>query len=351
MLTFFSKEVKMVRVRDVFAFSVLVCLIIMMLEPHPVEGAEGRFPLSKCTTITSPGSYLLTNDITQTVTPCIDIQSSKVTVDLGGHSITSTVGGVSINSSGFTDITIKNGIISNANTGISLSNTTNGGSFKILNMVITDPQGNGIYITGGTGCRVNNNCSRPLIRGVTIKSNGPSGANGIRLSEVTGAVIEENIIYRLDKGIWLTATYSSIIRRNSCEKNLSNGIYLSQSEDNIIFQNTTNNNNIRGIYILQSHGNVIMNNVSSQNANDGVLLYSSNKNFLDRNMLTGNKVGVYVTDSSMNNINWTTCAANTTYGILLDTLTSNNAYSYNRCFGSGIQDGGTGNLDAGGNLP
>jgi len=63
----------------------IVGAILSVPMAAPLHAAPSPF-ISSCTTITSPGAYVVTKDITATAADfvCIDIQSPGVTLVLGG---------------------------------------------------------------------------------------------------------------------------------------------------------------------------------------------------------------------------------------------------------------------------
>lgn len=74
-------------------------------------------PISKATTIETSGAYCLTQDIVGTIV----IAADNVTFDLNSHVIDGNQA-VALSATGVNNITIKNGAITNADLGISITN-------------------------------------------------------------------------------------------------------------------------------------------------------------------------------------------------------------------------------------
>ena len=90
---------------------------VTALGAGPALGAS----LSKCTTITKPGSYVLTRNLTA-VGNCFVVGADFVTIDLGGWAITGdgTGGGITDQGAGRRGIAVRNGAITGFEVGISV---------------------------------------------------------------------------------------------------------------------------------------------------------------------------------------------------------------------------------------
>jgi hypothetical protein len=74
-----------------FMKNLFALLSALMLSAALAHG--GSIPITTPTVITTSGSYLLANDITSTNGGfAIDIQANDVKLDLGGHTVTATIG-------------------------------------------------------------------------------------------------------------------------------------------------------------------------------------------------------------------------------------------------------------------
>ncbi len=121
--------------------------------------AAGPKKISKCKTITKPGSYVVTKNLKATAKTngnCITIDADFVTLDLGGFTLTGLEGvpgnGVWDNETLHTNITIRNGMITRFHNGVSLIRTVGG---TIADVISAHNTNNGI--NSGTSFAVTGN--------------------------------------------------------------------------------------------------------------------------------------------------------------------------------------------------
>src|SRR5574337_741069 len=100
-------------------------------------GASAATDINSCTSISSPGEYVLSQDIiSSSASTCINIVSSDVVLDGTSHTISGTgtanTTGVHVHSqtTALTNVTVKNLVLSNWDSGIYYNNTQKG---SILN--------------------------------------------------------------------------------------------------------------------------------------------------------------------------------------------------------------------------
>jgi hypothetical protein len=109
--------------------------------------ADGAANFSTCQTLSSPNTtYRLTTDLTSCET-CLVVGAERITIDLQGHSITSTCGPTNdgiVNSGAQDLIVIKNGSIIGFSMGIHLS----GGRHSVLGVIVRDNNDIGINLPG-----------------------------------------------------------------------------------------------------------------------------------------------------------------------------------------------------------
>jgi parallel beta-helix repeat protein len=172
--------------------SVLTVVLVLALAGVGAVGLSGPVgvasaqTITDCTTITQPGTYELTQNITNADSNCIDIETSNVVFDGNGF----TIDGTNSPSSGIT-----------ANTGSALTNVT------VRNVTLTD-WGNGIYYV-----RVSNGAIHDIIA-------------------------QNNI-----NGIYLASSSNNTIITNTIQQNDIHGIILSGSSSTLIYDNHLNNTN------------------------------------------------------------------------------------------------------------
>jgi hypothetical protein len=129
--------------------------------------ADDGVAMSSCTTISQPGYYHLTSNITATVSnvqavsgangiACIAIKANNVTLDLGGHNITATGGGVNGlevgiygNTSG---VEVRNGLVTGFDLGVELSGT----GLRVENVRSFNSLTTNIYVVGSDNMVVGN---------------------------------------------------------------------------------------------------------------------------------------------------------------------------------------------------
>src|SRR6185436_12204021 len=78
-------------------------------------------------TITSPGSYYLTQDVSTLDVHGVDVQTSDVTVDLNGFTIRTDhtgSGTCAVNVSGVSRVTVQNGRIADSGRGVCVADAT-----------------------------------------------------------------------------------------------------------------------------------------------------------------------------------------------------------------------------------
>jgi PGF-pre-PGF domain-containing protein len=163
--------------------------------------------IDACTTISSPGNYVLNRSITAS-SGCIEVVSNDVVFNGSGHTIQ---GNLTVNSrgvwvfNGASNVTVKNLILTNWKNGILYDNNAVNG---------------GIY-------------------------NNTASMNSI--------------------GILLDYVNNNSIINNTATNNTLDGIYLSGSSNNTLTNNTANSNGFSGIYLLSSSQNNLTNITASNN--------------------------------------------------------------------------------------
>jgi len=198
--------------------------------------------ISNCTIINTPGTYTLTNNITNsTVTNCIQITSSNVTLEGGGRTI------------------------------------------------------DGIGTLGTRGVYVYNSSQR--LSNVVVKQVGLTGwSNGIFFQNVDNSIIENSpATNNQNSGIQLSNSNYNTVRNNTANTNNFFGIVLlGNSHDNLIFQNTVNDQG-QGIQLGQygspASNNIIRGNTIKYNKN-GIDYYGSDNETIEDNTIQYNWIGI-----------------------------------------------------------
>ncbi|MCZ7392307.1 MAG: NosD domain-containing protein [Candidatus Methanoperedens sp.] len=240
-------------------------------------GAGAATPIDACTTISSQGTYVLTQDIVNSTTnTCINITSSNVIFDGAGYTIdgvdAADTAGVFVYN--LTNVTVKNLIVTEWDTGIFYTNALNG---SIINNT-TNSDYYGIYIRSSSNNTLTNN---------TINSNSNSG---IYLLASSNNTLTNNTANSNNGGIDLYLSSNNVLTSNTANSN-SGGISIGGSSSNTLTNNTANSNGV-GIRIdlafaigtpFTSNNNTLISNTANWNSNYGIYLSGSTNNSIYNN--------------------------------------------------------------------
>ena len=270
---------------------------------------EPRTPISSVpVTISSPGSYYLTTNLTVTSGNFgVIINSGNVTLDLNGfvlQGVSGSYGGVIVNGT-YTNITMGNGAITGwGESGVNAFNYGTSCNLVFEHLTVSANGGNGIATSAGSVvrdcCSISNAsigiyCTGGLISGCMSRNNGSYGiyANDCVVRDCQA---ESNS----NSGIGVT--YSTV-RDCHVRNNALNGIYAVGSTVSGCY---VSGNTRDGILVNGGDCQIIGNNCSSNNisgnVNDaGILIYYSN-NRVEDNHVTGNgNSGIWVFNGGYHN--------------------------------------------------
>ncbi len=286
--------------------------------PTPAETGPSS-AITRPTVLSTPGTYTLANDITDTTELIIEITSSGVTLDGGGY----VIKGRSVSTGkepvfqtgvvvhpGVSDVSLKNlKILDTFNaiaidsaksvtiTGSTLDNNTNGifvtasDSVQIDSCSMRDNGFSGVILESGT--------SESKITSCTIQG----GVNGIVIEGSSDDEISSNTIEgAIDSGILLEHDTSAItIKKNTFSQNGEQGIDCISAKDLIITENQFLDNKLNGIMLHGSTGNEITQNLFTGNMR-GVNVYQSDNNRIQNNEFTANRGSAIMFQPSAGNI-------------------------------------------------
>jgi Periplasmic copper-binding protein (NosD) len=166
------------------------------------SSAFAATPITRCSLLSSPGSYVLANDIINPAMPanggiCIQATVDRVTLDLAGHTIhASSQTGAAI--AGPNSFVVRNGTIEGYQEAVDAQ-----GHATIENLVIDSVRGTAISVADG---RVEGNTIVKANQG--IKADGSSIIVGNFMKDVatgigagTGAIVRDNVIVPSSTGI------------------------------------------------------------------------------------------------------------------------------------------------------
>jgi parallel beta-helix repeat protein len=272
------------------------CLLIIIIGMGMVYAGDGQIDIAVLPyTISKPGSYIVTRDLTLTTldTSGITITTGSVTLDLNGHRLkgpgkTAGVTGSGIGIPGYVNnIIIQNGTVCDwRSTGVA-AYTAENSQFEALCCYNNGYSG----IEAGYGCKITGN---------TCSSNGESGILAGK-STIIGNTC------RLNGGAGIIGSPSCTIQNNTCINNTGTGI-------------------------AGGYGSTIINNCCMGSGSHGI---SANSSTIIGNTLQGNTgSGIYANSSNL--VRENTCEGNKSHGIEIG---DSNRVVENTCLGSGIGAG------------
>jgi parallel beta-helix repeat protein len=204
-------------------------------------------------TITQPGTYILTENITGLSYTAIKIDADNVVLTGNGHVLSGTGNYYGVLVVGHSGVEIKDLTITNFGSGIYLRYASGN---TISNIRVSDNTGSGIWFHGS--------CNN-VISNVYASNNG----NGIYLYNSSNNII------------------SNIITTN----NNRNGFFLDRSNNNTVSNINAINNGYNGIYLQHSNYNVMSHVTATNNARYGMLFWHSSYNTIQDYDLSGNGLG------------------------------------------------------------
>jgi len=319
---------------------------------------EVRTPISSVPfTITAPGSYYLTGNMTLATGAAITISSSNVTLDLMGF-------------------TLQGGGSASDNRGVytPYSTTNNYNNIKILNGAITGFGSAGIYLdnylsknvlienihsshngagdSGGgygiwsgasstrvIGCSSSENANRgikvgtgSLVKDNTVHSNGYYGidaAQGVRVVDnavysndnigiltLNGATVTGNSVVN-NKGSGIRVGSSSTVVSNSVTLSEEYGIYASSGatiNNNTVGYNNASDNSLLGAIRIYAQSQVF-DNVLHGNYRNGIVVFNINNTVRDNHVVGRSGVVACIDFSSTSNVAIGNTTASCTTGI------------------------------------
>ena len=219
--------------------------------------AQAQTVLTSCGTISSPGSYVLGNDITASGI-CFTITTGGVGIDLRGHTLTGNGTGSGIVVGNGSNIVITNGTITNFGQGVQMSsNSSRNETIDRLN--VSGNTGEGISIGG---------CCNTL---TNIKANN-TGNIGI---VIVGPNNSLNTIQADGNGSYGVLLQGGLSSGTLIEASGNGGYGIEVSTCcNSVGQTTATNNGFAGIHEVGGQS-VVANSIASGNLGNGVDLTAS----------------------------------------------------------------------------
>jgi len=226
-----------------FVLAVLLTLNLGLVVPQ--AAAEPK-KITKCTTITEPGSYLLDKSLTAVGT-CIVVAADFVTLDLDGQTLTGDGTGAGVNDSGVhhEGTVVKNGTIRGFANGVDLFASSTGQVERVR-----------AFLNSQHGIRVGSD--------FTISGNNANGNLTAGIVAGNGSTISGNNASSNRDGIG--AGNDSTISGNTASGNVFDGIVA--GNNSTISGNTASNNNDDGI--AAGNNSTISGNTASDNTGIGI---------------------------------------------------------------------------------
>jgi parallel beta-helix repeat protein len=269
------------------------------------ERTDPRTPISSLPyTINESGSYYVTGNLSSTGHGII-IESSGVTVDLMGFSLTGDVGecmscyGIHMwgsTNAAIDKVVIKGGVISGFSNGLRLG-YTNGS--RIEGLMLSGNIFEGVYFSGSHS----SHCLGNTLSDCTITGNGGAGVvlNGFSGQCNGNTITDCTIGGNGDEGVKLNANQSGQCNGNNISAstiidNKSYGVYLEcslgQCSGNTIRGNRIEGNVDGGIYIFWGNGNRVEDNnvwgTTGEGITYGIRTWYTEDNFILNNTCVGN---------------------------------------------------------------
>ena len=277
---------------------------------------EKRIPISSIpVTITAPGSYYLTGNLTSpTDQPAITINSSNVTVDLMGFSLGFSATGLGSGSatgifapSSTQNVTVRNGFVDAWLNGVVLE----GRGARVEQLMVRGNAVSGISVgasgivvdciataNGGVGIRTS---AQGLIHRSTARDNGGNGLE----TGVGGLVTECTSGDNLGDGI--NVGEGSTVQGCNAYSNTANNIRAAAGS--IVARCTAANGESHGIRVAS--GCHVLENTCRGNATQSGIFSDGTDNRIEGNSVTANLAGIRMT-ASLNLIIKNTASNNTT---------------------------------------
>lgn len=266
----------------------LLVVVVCLLAASPMLAAEGAIPIWQPTTITQPGHYVLTRNITDSDTRTLDISGvSDVEIDLNGFTVENTGGGWAIFGWGADRLHVRDGTVKGGGVFAYFSQNV-----QVARLTIEQPNGDGVELEDSSG----------VIRDNLILDAGGSGiyawAFDLAFTEVTvaGNVIED----ATDRGIYLGYSQGSVVADNRVLGG-SRGIEVYLGDGGTLYRNTVQRSDY-GIYLLGGEGMHVHRNTVRECDQTGLYLDHADLHHIEANVLTGNDQGLYFDSHSDDNV-------------------------------------------------
>ena len=181
-------------------FITIPIYIFLFLATFTIVSAQTG--ISACQTISAPGTYVLTSDVSST-SYCFIIGASNIVLDCAGHTITGrNLSSVGIyNSAGHDNVTVKNCIIKSFNHGIFLGNSAN---YNTITNSTATSNNNGIIVQSSSFNSLSSN---------TVNNNNKIGID-LQFSSSNNTLTSNTVNSNRNAGIELTSSSNNQLYNN-----------------------------------------------------------------------------------------------------------------------------------------
>jgi hypothetical protein len=330
-----------------------LCALVFAAVP---SRASAQTVLTACGTISSPGNYVLKNNLTASG-DCFVISADNVAINMNGHTITGdgTGNGITDNDVRHNYLVVSNGKIRNFNMGINLLDS---GLATFNKLQVTNNTSGGIYVSeccntfnsikannnGGVGLE-NDGCCSVL---TSVQVNGNAG-DGMELFNCCYSVNKATM--NNNGGVGINASgCCSAISASTATGNSSHGI---RTDDccNLIISSKSNKNGGDGIFNDNTgpccaEDNLVSNTQANGNSQNGIELltytgYTGGYNLVSSSKANNNGgVGIKLDDKTNNQAVNVTANKNNTGVSLLCPGTALNVKAKNNPNGNFVTAGG-----------
>lgn len=275
----------------------LEAVFLTFLVVSTVSADGGRIPIAQQTTITAPGEYVLTRDVTATSGVTIDIDADGVVLDLNGYELAHENPNAPVVLVDGDNTIIRNGRISGGGRAIRHNNSERI-RLRVENVVVQGAQYGGVVIDAVEHIEVISSRFENITSGPAINLYGGSGGfsgrivnntisgciMGMHVEGIRGGEIRDNVIvdsysttlpaiFILSDPAWNAG--GNLLAGNLIRDGAYTGIAINaESPDNIIEGNAISSNGDTGIAI-SSDGNDVRRNTCTGNANRGISILGS----------------------------------------------------------------------------
>jgi parallel beta-helix repeat protein len=322
----------------VLAVVVAVLAVAAVATAAPAAGAPTQ--INSCTTITQPGEYVLTADITDAnADTCIDIRASDVVFDGRGHTVDGVHGVISVGvlSSSNANVTVADLLVTDWRRGIKFEDADRGR----ITGVTARSNGNGNSRFGGIALTFDSDNN--TLSGTVVAGNNGSGvyleeASDNTLTDTTARSNADEGMAFGDFSLRTTLTDNTVRDNGGAGIRAFSGTtgfgFVPALADSTLSNNTVTGNADDGIGLPYSGGNTLMDNAVRANGGDGVSLFAGaefpgDATFGNGNTLSANRIvdngaaGVRIDNSNDSTLSGNVVRGNDAAGIVLDGATDN----------------------------